>query len=91
MIEPVSSSIGLNTGNVWALFVRPEAEGRGIGSALHAAMLDWFATQPVDTLWLSTGTDTRARGFYRARGWRETGPYGNDEVRMERANRSRGQ
>lgn len=77
---------GLHTGNVWALFVRPEAEGRGIGTALHATMLDWFATQPVERLWLSTGTQTRARGFYLANGWQETGPYGDDEVRLEREN-----
>jgi len=80
-------AIGLNTGNVWALFVRPEAEGRGIGSALHAAMLDWFATQPLDTLWLGTDPHSRAYGFYLAHDWTPVGPHGADEVRLERANR----
>lgn len=82
----VGFAIGLLSGNVWALFVLPEAEGRGIGSALHAEMLAWFSHQRLDRLWLSTGTDTRARAFYEARGWQYAGPYGTDEVRLERRN-----
>lgn len=78
--------IGLLSGNVWALFVRPEAESRGIGSALHAEMLEWFSRQPLERLWLTTGIDTRARGFYEARGWRYAGLCGPDEVRLERRN-----
>lgn len=35
----IGFAIGLLSGNVWALFVRPESEGRGIGSGLHALML----------------------------------------------------
>lgn len=82
-------AIGLaGTGNVWALFVRPEAQGQGIGSALHGAMIDWFATQPVPLLWLNTGKDTKARVFYEARGWRCVGDAGKGEVRYERANGS---
>ncbi len=79
-------AIGLLSGNVWALFVRPEAEGRGIGSALHTEMLAWFSQQRLHRLWLSTGTNTRARAFYEARGWKYAGPYGPDEVRLERPN-----
>jgi len=79
-------AIGLLSGNVWALFVRPEAEGRGIGSALHAELLKWFSQQPLERLWLSTGINTRARDFYEARGWQYAGPYAADEVRLERRN-----
>lgn len=80
-------AIGLaETGNVWALFVRPEAEGLGIGSALHDAMIEWFATQPVPVLWLTTGADTKARRFYEAHGWRCVGDAGKGEVRYERPN-----
>jgi GNAT superfamily N-acetyltransferase len=75
-----------STGNVWALFVRPQAQGRGLGTRLHAAMIEWFATQPLQRLWLSTGTHTKARRFYESRGWVCTGPYGADEVRYERPN-----
>lgn len=80
-------AIGLaDTGNVWALFVRPEAQGQGIGSALHDVMIEWFATQPVPALWLTTGVDTKARRFYEGRGWRCTGDAGKGEVRYERVN-----
>lgn len=82
----VGFAIGLNTGNVWALFVRPEAQAHGIGTQLHADMLRWFAAQPVQRLWLCTGAETRARRFYEARGWRYAGQYGSDEVRLERPN-----
>jgi GNAT superfamily N-acetyltransferase len=74
------------TGNVWALFVKPEAQGRGHGSRLHAAMIEWFQTQAIDRLWLSTGTETKARAFYEKNGWACVGPYGADEVRYERLN-----
>ncbi|MFM7783496.1 MAG: GNAT family N-acetyltransferase [Gammaproteobacteria bacterium] len=74
------------TGNVWALFVRPESQGRGFGTALHAVMIEWFLTQDIDRLWLSTGADTRAREFYHKHGWLCVGPCGNDEVRYERPN-----
>ena len=74
------------TGNVWALFVRPEAQGRSHGTRLHAAMIEWFRKQPIDRLWLSTGTTTKAREFYDKNGWKCVGPYGSDEVRYERAN-----
>lgn len=63
-------AIGLESGQVWAPFVRPEAQGRGLGHALHAKMLTWFAAQRPgpERLWLSTGSTTRARAFYEARG-----------------------
>ncbi|HRD72683.1 MAG TPA: GNAT family N-acetyltransferase [Aquimonas sp.] len=82
----VGFAIGMLDGQIWALFVLPAYHGRGIGDALHERMLAWFASQPVPRLWLSTGTQTRARQFYLARGWQERGPYGSDEVRMERGN-----
>lgn len=74
-------------GQVWALFVHPRAQGRGLGDALHRALLDWFATLPLRTLWLNTGHDTRARGFYERRGWASVGTHGHDELRLERPNR----
>lgn len=85
----VGFAIGLFSGQVWALFIQPDHQGRGIGSALHSRMLAWFAEQPVPVLWLSTGLQTRARAFYLAHGWREAGPYGANEIRMERDNGGR--
>jgi GNAT superfamily N-acetyltransferase len=28
--------------NIWALFVHPDFEGKGIGKTLHDMMLDWY-------------------------------------------------
>jgi GNAT superfamily N-acetyltransferase len=80
-------AIGLNTGSVWALFVRPEAEGRGIATRLQEAMLDWYAQQPVERLWLTTGPGTRAEKYYASHGWQSAGLCGKGEVRFERDNR----
>jgi GNAT superfamily N-acetyltransferase len=57
-------------GNVWALFVQPEHEGRGFGRRLHDVMVRWLFARGVPRLWLTTGADTRAERFYRAAGWR---------------------
>jgi GNAT superfamily N-acetyltransferase len=79
-------AIGLMPGHVWALFVRPDAEGQGIGSELHALLLLWYVTLPIQRLWLTTGLGTRALQFYLARGWRLAGLLGDGEVMLERAN-----
>lgn len=84
-VEGFAIGIG-RTGQVWALFVRPEAQGCGHGSRLHAALLAWFRAQPADRLWLTTGTHTRARAFYEKHGWHCVGASGADEVRYERSN-----
>lgn len=82
----IGFAIGLRTGNLWALFVRPEAQGQGIGGRLHDELILWFADQPIEVLWLSTGTTSRARNFYEVRGWKLAGSHGSDEVRLERRN-----
>jgi GNAT superfamily N-acetyltransferase len=69
-------------GNVWALFVDPEHERRGIGGALHDALVAWMFAQGLERLWLTTDPGTRAETFYRARGWREAGREGA-ELRLE--------
>jgi GNAT superfamily N-acetyltransferase len=68
--------------SLWALFVLPECEGRGIGNALHEAAVTWLWSQGARSIWLSTDPGTRAEFFYRARGWRETGRLANGEVRL---------
>ncbi|NTS42269.1 GNAT family N-acetyltransferase [Flavisolibacter sp. BT320] len=69
--------------NIWALFLLPEYEGQGIGRQLHYRMLEWYFSQTRETVWLSTGKQTRAEKFYGRLGWKETGPYGNGETRFE--------
>jgi GNAT superfamily N-acetyltransferase len=72
------------TGNIWALFLDPEFERRGIGRRLHDTMLDWLWAQGLDRLWLSTEPATRAERFYAAAGWRRAGLTASGEVRFER-------
>jgi GNAT superfamily N-acetyltransferase len=58
-----------STGNIWALFVDPDQEGKGIGSLLHDAMVTWLFGQGLPRLWLGTEPGTRAQRFYEAAGW----------------------
>ncbi len=69
--------------NIWALFVHPDYDKKGIGRKLHDNMLDWFFGQCNDDLWLSTSPETRAEQFYTKAGWRATGITKSDEIRFE--------
>ena len=69
--------------NIWALFLTPNFEKRGIGTQLHTMMLDWYFTQTKDTVWLGTAFNTRAEKFYRKAGWTEVGTHGSDEIKFE--------
>ncbi len=69
--------------NIWALFVQPEFEKRGIGKKLHDAMLKWYFNQTKETVWLSTAPNTRAENFYKKAGWKEVGKYGKNEIKFE--------
>ncbi len=71
--------------NIWALFVLPEFEGKGIGSRLHDLMLHWYFAQNKNRVWLSTAPGTRAEAFYRRKGWIEMGTHGNGEVKFEKS------
>lgn len=73
----------LAAANVWALFIDPGLEGRGVGRRLHDAMMDWFFAAGADRVWLGTDPGTRAEGFYRSAGWRPAGDEPNGEVRFE--------
>ena len=77
------SIIGLSQRNVWALFVHPDFEKKGIGRQLHDIMLDWYFNQTNETIWLGTGPNTRAELFYRTAGWREAGRRPNGEIKFE--------
>ena len=69
--------------NIWALFVDPKFEKKGIGKQLHKAMLDWYFTQTKDKVWLGTAFNTRAEQFYRKAGWTEAGTHGTKEIKFE--------
>ncbi|TAH42240.1 MAG: GNAT family N-acetyltransferase [Bacteroidetes bacterium] len=69
--------------NVWALFVHPDFEAKGIGSTIHNLMLDWYFSHEQETLWLSTDAETRADKFYREAGWKEVMRFGKNEIKFE--------
>lgn len=73
----------LKGNNIWALFMHPDFEKKGIGRQLHDTMLNWYFEQTTANVWLSTAPQTRATGFYRKAGWKETGTYGRSEIKFE--------
>ena len=77
------SIVSVMDNNVWALFMDPNYEAKGVGKKLHDVMIDWYFTQTEKTIWLSTSPGTRAEAFYRKAGWKETGLYGKGEIKFE--------
>ena len=69
--------------SIFALFVLPPFEGRGLGSRLLDLAVDWLWANGADVVWLTTGPDTRAAGFYERRGWVATGPTTTGDDRYE--------
>lgn len=55
--------------SIWALFIKPEYEGRGIGKKLLKLATDWLFETGASSISLSTGANTRADGVYRRLGW----------------------
>ena len=73
----------LKEDNIWALFVHPDREGKGIGKALHKMMMDWYFNNTNGKVWLSTAPKSRAAAFYERQGWKETGFTKSGEVKFE--------
>lgn len=76
--------LDLAAASVWALFVAPEAEGKGIGRALHARLIEGAAGHGLVRLSLGTAPGTRAERFYTQAGWTKTGRTGTGELSFER-------
>ena len=73
----------LKDDNIWALFLDPDFERKGIGQRLHKMMLDWYFAQTKNKVWLGTAFNTRAEKFYRKAGWTEVGLHGTKEIKFE--------
>lgn len=69
--------------NIWALFVHPAQEARGIGSTLHHLMLEWYFASGKSKAWLTTAPDSRAATFYSKKGWSHTGYSSAGEMKFE--------
>jgi 8-oxo-dGTP pyrophosphatase MutT (NUDIX family)/GNAT superfamily N-acetyltransferase len=73
----------LEARNIWALFVSPRHERRGVGRMLLERVLDGLRQQGLDVVWLTTEPGTRAERFYSAAGWSRAGVMDSGEVRFE--------
>ena len=72
------SIVDLKENNIWALFVNPNHDKKGIGKQLHQLMLDWYFSQTKVTVWLGTAPGTRAEIFYKKQGWAIVGMHGKE-------------
>ena len=77
------SIVDLKDKNIWALFVHPDYEKKGIGKRLHDTMLGWYFKQTKENVWLGTSPKTRAEKFYRMQGWNEVGVHGKGEIKFD--------
>jgi len=77
--------VDLLENSIWALFVNPEFDRKGIGKKLHQLMLDWYFSKTKQTVSLGTSPETRAEEFYKRQGWTAAGHYPNGEVKFEMA------
>jgi GNAT superfamily N-acetyltransferase len=66
--------------SLWALFVDPAFEGRGIGRALLQRLTACLFESGRGRINLSTAPGTRAERFYRAAGWEKRGDLPTGEV-----------
>ena len=73
----------LKENNIWALFIYPKYEGKGIGQILHNTMLNWYFDQTKVKVWLGTAFNTRAEKFYRKVGWAAVGTHGTNEIKFQ--------
>jgi GNAT superfamily N-acetyltransferase len=64
------SVASLKDASIWALFVKPEYEGRGVGTRLLNLAAGWLFEMGASTITLSTVAGTRADRMYERRGWR---------------------
>ena len=75
-------------GSIWALFVDPAHEGRGLAKPLLALAEQWLFEQGFSCIRLSTAADTRADRFYGRQGWRRGAVAGHEvEFRLLREDR----
>ncbi len=71
-------------GNIWALFVDPEFEGRGIGQALIRAACIAVHAAGHEVAMLSTQVGSRAERFYLRNGWIAKGQDARGEMVFEK-------
>ena len=89
--EVVGFSVAsLEDASIWALFVKPSYEGRGIGKRLLRLATDWLFEMRSTSIELSTDPHTRADRFYERQGWLrgEIKPNGEVCYRLHKSDRT---
>lgn len=69
--------------SIFALFIHPDFDGRGLGTRLLRLAASWLMPSPADPIWLTTGQRTKAETFYRRRGWRQVRIEDDGQIRFE--------
>lgn len=69
--------------SIWALFVAPEFESRGVGKALLNQLVQRAQLLGMRALHLTTTPGTRAEQFYIRQGWQLAGTAPKDEVLLQ--------
>ena len=64
--------------SIWALFILPTHEGKGLAKQLLNLATVWLFDQGNDCVRLSTGAETRADRFYAMQGWTKQRVEGGD-------------
>lgn len=72
-------------GTIWALFIDPPDQGRGLGAGLLTLACADLAAKGFTTARLTTDPGTRADRFYRRHGWLALGMGEDGELRFEKA------
>lgn len=75
--------VDMDTACLFAAFVLPEHEGRGIGRRLVQAC-ESALFQHHALAWLETARESRAAGFYRRLGWGHEADTGHGDIRLEK-------
>lgn len=78
------SIVDIEEGCVFATFVHPENEGRGIGKMLMEKAEHALFTQH-QSIWLETDKNSRACKFYQSLGWSAVEFFPNGDVKMEKS------
>lgn len=89
--EVVGFSVaGRGDASIWALFVKPGHEGRGIGTRLLELAAGWLFDTGASSISLSTDAGTRADRLYESLGWErgEVGADGEVRYRLDRSSRT---
>lgn len=77
----------VSEGYLFALFVLPDYEEKGIGRAIMEVVESGLAEQGVREAWLATGSEPgiRAPGFYRHLGWVGCGAMDDGQLKFRKS------